>query len=39
MKMMFGFASAAHTGLLHAASARRESAAILMREFLRVSKL
>jgi hypothetical protein len=28
---MFGFASAAHTGLLHVARARTESAAILMR--------
>jgi hypothetical protein len=38
MKTMFGFA-AAHTGLLLAARARRESAAILMSEYLPVSEL
>jgi hypothetical protein len=37
MKTTFGFAAAAPTGLLHVARARRESAAILMREFLPVS--
>jgi hypothetical protein len=39
MNTMFGFASAAHTGLLHVARARRESAAILMRVLLPVSEL
>jgi hypothetical protein len=39
MKTMFGFAAAAHTGLLHVARARRESAAILMRELLPVIEL
>jgi hypothetical protein len=35
MKTIFGFAAAAHTGLLHAARARRERAAILMRGYSR----
>jgi hypothetical protein len=39
MKTMFGFAAAAHTGLLHVARVSRESAAILMRELLPVSEL
>jgi hypothetical protein len=39
MKTMFGFVPAAATGLLHAARVRRESALILIREFLPVSEL